>query len=85
MAKDGIAPDLGSGGRRFESGLFHQRNFRKARKEGAPQKMIFMAKGFLQEFIPEHLACEDVRFNPTGRNPKRLHSILIPWYTAGFQ
>ena len=47
--------------------------------------MIFMAKGFLQDVLTEHLACEDVRFNPTGRNPKRLHSILIPWYTAGFQ
>lgn len=47
--------------------------------------MILLVKGFLQDYLPEHLACEDARFNPTGRNPKRLHSILIPWYTAGFQ
>ena len=47
--------------------------------------MIFMAKWFLKTVLPEHLACEDVRFTPTGRNPKRLHSALMPWYTAGFQ
>lgn len=47
--------------------------------------MIFMAKGFLQDVLTEHLACEDARFNPAGRNPKRLHSTLMPWYTAGFQ
>ena len=47
--------------------------------------MIFMAKGFLQDVLTKHLACEDVRFNPTGRHPKRLHSILMPWYTVGCQ
>lgn len=54
-------------------------------REVLRKKMILLVKGFLQDYLPEHLACEDVRFNPTGRNPKILHSILMPWYTAGFQ
>ena len=44
-----------------------------------------MVKWILQTILPEHLACEDSRFTPAGKNPKVAHRKRVSWYTSGFE
>ena len=84
--EDGIAPDLGSGGRRFESGLFHQRHCRKKTEgRGRVDVILFLALGCLQRCETRPLTLGPPGFTPVRCTPKIHHSTRIPWYTAGFQ
>lgn len=46
---------------------------------------MIVVKWLLQWILPEHLACEDPRFQLAGKNAKIAHSMRILWFTSGFE